>query len=56
MNKYVDSRIVGVSDEDLDEFLYLCRVIQHLGLIGTNRKIEVVVDRKSTRLNSSHRQ
>jgi len=43
MKKYVDIRVVG-GEEELLEFADLCKIIQRLGRVGSNRDITITVD------------
>ena len=43
MNSSIDIRVVGQMSE-LKEFVNLCKVIQHLGRMGSNRTIKLTVD------------
>jgi len=42
--KYIDIRVIGNSEAELQNFLVLCRYIQDIGTVGTNKTIKVQVD------------
>ena len=41
---FINLKVIATSKADIEDFLQLCGVIQHLGEVGVSRKISLVID------------
>lgn len=42
--KYINLKVIAMSETELSEFLGLCSVIQYLGEAGANREVKLRID------------